>query len=570
MSRCIPGENDLLTCNPVIASQWHPTKNGEVSPVAVSHKSNKKYWWICELSHDWQAPPNRRVSGSICPYCSGRHTLAGFNDIATTHPVIAAQWHPNLNGDKLPTSFSIGTHERIWWLCESNHEWEAVIYSRKTGGCPYCSGARVISGETDLLTLYPEIAEDWHPTKNDDLDPSQVLPQINVKIWWQCKRGHEWQAMPSKRTQRNDGCPTCGNRQVLKGFNDLATTNPELAKQWHPTKNLVLTPETVTSGANKKVWWKCSKGHEWMATVNERNTGKGCGVCANQVLLVGYNDLLTLYPELCKQWHPVKNGNLLPQHVVGGTNKSVWWICSDGHEWKAAIASRSGGGKGCRFCAGQEAIAGVNDLMTENPALAAQWNHQKNGPEYLPSMVRPGSNKYAWWICSEGHEWKAVIASRNKGCGCFRCSGSGTSKCQQEIHEALLPYIGDLLCDERLDIKFKGSKSMSLDMVSENLKLVIEYDGYFYHSGERSGKPLQRHLDHDRDKTQALVDIGYKVIRIREHDKGRQLPFIPFTSEYESSVFQITHKSFGKDRDSIKDLTQRIIEEKKNWFRVSR
>ena len=49
----------------------------------------------------------------------------------------------------------------------------------------------------------------------------------------------------------------------------LADKFPEIAKQWHPTKNGDLTPSDVAVSSHKKVWWTCPKGddHEWEATL---------------------------------------------------------------------------------------------------------------------------------------------------------------------------------------------------------------------------------------------------------------------------------------------------------------
>lgn len=107
-------------------------------------------------------------------------------------------------------------------------------------------------------------------------------------------------------------------------------------------------------------------------------------------------------------------------------------------------------------------------------------------------------------------------------------------------------------------------------MLSNDLRLVIEYDGEWTH-GARSpeGKTLEQKLAEDKETTQALVGIGYKVIRIREHTKTRKLPFIPLDPEYKCYVFQITYKSFGKDKDDIEDLARKVIEEKEDWFKVS-
>jgi len=113
--------------------------------------------------------------------------------------------------------------------------------------------------------------------------------------------------------------------------NILAIKNPELAKQWHPTKNGDLTPNDVTTGFNKKVWWMCEKGHEWYATICNRVNGRGCPYCAGKCVCSD-NSLQSLNPELAKQWHPIKNNNLTPDDVTASSHKKVWWQCEKSHE----------------------------------------------------------------------------------------------------------------------------------------------------------------------------------------------------------------------------------------------
>ena len=62
----------------------------------------------------------------------------------------------------------------------------------------------------------------------------------------------------------------------------MQTINPALAEEWNYEKNTELTPEDVTANSNKKVWWKCSNGHEWQAVIYNRNKGNGCPVCAKE------------------------------------------------------------------------------------------------------------------------------------------------------------------------------------------------------------------------------------------------------------------------------------------------
>ena len=125
--------------------------------------------------------------------------------------------------------------------------------------------------------------------------------------------------------------------------------------------------------------------------------------------------------ELLAQWHPRKNGPLNPEDVLPGSHRSVWWKCSEGHEWRAEINSRVKG-NGCPICAGRVVIPGKNDLETVSPLLAAQWHPNKNGP-LSPGEVTSGSKRKVWWRCVRGHEWQASIKSRTQGAGCPVCAG---------------------------------------------------------------------------------------------------------------------------------------------------
>ena len=199
------GFNDLKTINPKLAAQWHPTKNGNLKPTQVTANTERKVWWLFSyddpitrkhFDFEWQASILNRNSGrSNCPYLSGKLVLEGFNDLQTINPELAAQWHPNKNGDLKPTQVSVSTMKKVWWLfpyddpVTGNHynfEWQASISSRNNRGtcCPYLSGKKVFTGFNDLSTINPKVASQWHPTKNGNLKPTQVPANSNKKVWW--------------------------------------------------------------------------------------------------------------------------------------------------------------------------------------------------------------------------------------------------------------------------------------------------------------------------------------------------------------------------------------------------
>ena len=355
------GFNDLATKNPLLAKEWHPAKNGALTPQEIGSGSAKKVWWQCDQGHEWQASVVTRSRGTGCPYCHNRKVLKGFNDLATVHPELAKEWHPTKNGLLLPEGILAAGVQRIHWQCKKGHEWEATVVSRANGtGCPVCSGKKVVTGVNDLATFSPRLAKQWHPTKNGTLIPQAVLIGSTKSVWWRCEKGHEWKARVRdrlKNTSHSD-CRFCMNREVLIGFNDLATTHPELAKEWHPTKNGTLTSRDVMAGGKRKVWWLGKCGHEWEGFLTNRTQKKaGCPYCSNRKVLAGFNDLETTHPELSKEWHPTLNDGLTPQQVIRGSLRKVWWECRNGHVWKAGIVYRAGDlagkrlGTGCPVCA---------------------------------------------------------------------------------------------------------------------------------------------------------------------------------------------------------------------------
>lgn len=356
--------SSLATNYPLIAKEWHPNKNGELTPYSVSKTSRKKVWWKCPKGddHEYQATVGDRTRGKKgCPVCAGKKAVLS-NCLATTHPEIAAEWHPTKNGNLTPYNFTRGsTKNKIWWKCPKgdDHEYQATIASRTNpytkSGCPICAGYKVVLSNC-LANRYPDLAKEWHPTKNDDLTPYDVSGG-HLKVWWQCpvNKDHVYQAAISHRITNGSACPYCFGKKVALS-NSLAITHPELAKEWHPTKNGDLTPYDYKIGSNKKVWWKCPKGidHEWYGN-RKRKSGRGiqqgCPICSGQKVVLS-NCLATTHPNIAKEWHPTKNGDLTPYDFTVGSTKKIWWKCDKGvdHEWLTTAYSRAHGKTGCPFC----------------------------------------------------------------------------------------------------------------------------------------------------------------------------------------------------------------------------
>lgn len=147
---------------------------------------------------------------------------------------------------------------------------------------------------------------------------------------------------------RKNNADSIARHYVVKN-GSLGELNPELAEEWDFTKNFPLTPFQVALKSNRKYFWLCkSFGHSWERSAKHRSKGRGCPVCANRVILRGFNDLESLNPTLALEWHPQLNGNLTPSEVGIGSNKNVWWICENNHEWSTSPNHRKL--TGCPFC----------------------------------------------------------------------------------------------------------------------------------------------------------------------------------------------------------------------------
>jgi hypothetical protein len=208
--------------------------------------------------------------------------------LARRFPAVAAQWHPTKNGELTPDRVVAASGKRVWWKCPKgpDHEWEARVIERTRlrarGKCPFCANQRV-SVTNSLATLHPKIAAEWHPTRNGELTPDRIVSGSNQRVWWKCPKGpdHEWDGPVGWRTRASSAgmCVFCANQRASV-TNSLATLNPKLAREWHPTMNKPLLPSMVLSKSGKKVWWKCQFGHVWQALISSRACGSGCPVCA--------------------------------------------------------------------------------------------------------------------------------------------------------------------------------------------------------------------------------------------------------------------------------------------------
>lgn len=278
--------NCLSTTHPEIAKQWNYKRNNTF-PENFTAGSAVKVWWQCAVAedHEWFASIGSRVNQG-CAVCAGKKVV-NSNSLGFNYPELIDRW----GSDNKITPFEVtpNSNTKVWWQCpiSIDHKWEAACNSIITSmnnskstlyGCPYCRGLKVAKSNC-LATLYPHLIKQWDTIKNGNLTPYDVTAGSDKKIWWNCESNHQWSAAVDTRT-RGRNCPFCTNRKT-DITNCLATTYPEIIKDWDYAKNINLSPYDVAPGSHLKAWWKSSIcGHEWQAAIKNRTfNNSNCPQC---------------------------------------------------------------------------------------------------------------------------------------------------------------------------------------------------------------------------------------------------------------------------------------------------
>ena len=318
--------------------------------------------------------------------------------LSKTHPKLAKEaygWDPS--------EFTSGSNKKLQWKCSLEHIWASKISHRTSGSnCPYCYGRYAWPGFNDLATTHPELAKRLVGT-----DPTTTTYSSHKKLTWKCDYGHIWEARLNVKTK--SGCPYCANLKVLQGFNDLATTHPELAKEL-----VDADPKKIIGGSTKKYQWKCSANHFWEISSAARLAGDGCPFCSGRLAIKGVNDLGTIDPDLASELVDTD-----PSTIKRNSGKKFKWRCKNGHIFIAKAYSRKID-SGCPYCTNKRVLEGFNDLFTKFPEIAEEafgWD---------PRKVLPGTSSIKKWKCVNKHIWSTSPNSRTSmESGCPSCNSGG-------------------------------------------------------------------------------------------------------------------------------------------------
>ena len=338
--------------NPKLISFFDSSLNGGIDPRAIAEGSEKEYVWKCPKGHVFAQQVDRLARlKEPCPICRNSKLLEG-RSLSEVDPPLSKEWNYEKNSGLTPKDIVAGSSKKVWWKCPTcGGEWEAVVgvRVREKTKCPYCTNHALLRGFNDVASKRPDIAAQWHPTRNGDLTPRDVVAGSKKRVWWrhwheETQTWHEWENSPREMQAKDGKCPYCTNHALLRGFNDVASKRPDIAAQWHPTRNGDLTPRDVTAGSGKKVWWKCPTcGGEWFVSLSARIVKKtGCPHCGNAKPVVCV-ETGECYPSIK---HAAKAAGLKYSNHIGRAIKRKG--TSGGYHWRYAteeeIAAQAGGG----------------------------------------------------------------------------------------------------------------------------------------------------------------------------------------------------------------------------------
>lgn len=309
-------------------------------------------------------------------------------------------------------------------------------------------GSRKDAAPRQSTPLSADLAEQWHERLNDPVRPDDVDADSSYNAWWTCPTClNVWQAPVADRTGGAQ-CPACEAGQsgepaltvesdrkqiahrhhfrLAQPGRSLADQEPDVAALWHPTRNGEITPDMVAPRSSLKAWWICAKGHEWQRSVNAQLVrGSVCRLCkprSRRQQIVPRSpepgkSLRDLHPEVAALWHPTKNGDTAPEHVVPGTHFVAWWTCSNGHEWQRRVDGQVANNS-CPLCERGDTSGSLADLY---PDVAAMWFSKLNRSA-SPTTVRPTSTYKAHWRCPACHHaWVRTVVDQVRVGRCEQC-----------------------------------------------------------------------------------------------------------------------------------------------------
>ena len=363
--------------DPLLLSEWDYEKN-QKSPSEFPPKSNRYAYWICsKCGYHYKAKICNRSNGRKCACCRGLVVVPGINDLATTHPQLAKEWHPTKNLPLTPEQVSYGTAKKIWWVCLEGHEYLATINHRTCGrtNCPICNSGRQTSFAEQAIFFYikkafPDAINRYTDIFTKGMELDIYIPSIRMGIEYDGMAWHKADKFEREIKKYN----ICHDHDIKlirikegrKGFSGFE-------KYRNTADYIVGIGEDMFAPGNLNfaIWQlqnyiafcqNCKTNGPLLLTSVSTNMDIpivfpiDIDIKRDELEIRKYmtkikgKSLGDLYPKLVKEWHPTKNGEITPYKIKSHSNFKAWWICPQcNNEYYASVSHRAYG-TGCPKC----------------------------------------------------------------------------------------------------------------------------------------------------------------------------------------------------------------------------
>ena len=360
MRKLIKGVNDLESQFPKVAEYWDYDKNDGKKPSEVFAHANHDADWKCEkCGYSWTARIGNRTRPGKggCPACSGKVFVKGINDLQTTHPDIAKEWDYEKNYPVTPSDVMHGTADAYWWICPFGHKSYLKSPNKRTNqhaGCPICNKGRQSSFAERAIyfytkQLFSDAISRYKDVFTNGMELDVYVPSLKLGIEYDGVAFHKPERL--EREQRKYQICKSHNIKLIRikeqKLEDvwLSDVADEMFQTEYDGKDLLKLEETIK--------WILGK-----ITFSFNNLSLDINIYRDESKIrninpsyLKQNSLATKHPEIAKQWHPIKNGELKPFMFLCGSGYNAWWLCPVcGNDWQSQINTRVAQKTGCKQC----------------------------------------------------------------------------------------------------------------------------------------------------------------------------------------------------------------------------
>ncbi len=352
-------------------------------------------------------------------------------------PEVSAEWAFERNHPLLPNFFHPNSNKKVWWKCNSNHLWEASIQNRaqRKSGCPICykaAASEIVRQarfriENSISVKRPDMAEEWLIESNGHFSPDTVTINSNLKIWWQCKFGHQPYLRRVTERNRTKGCPYCFSENASTIYSSrfvkkFGSINEQLLAANLKLNSSDIDPRKISIKSKRNYEFVCSEGHTFSARpLKLFKVSPKCPKCS-------FISVRAQHPDLIEDWADL---DISPDEISAGSNRKIKWRCKNCEKYFFSTIStrlRSNKRIGCKECTYKVTIESVRlinlknrgSLLDNAPEILKYWNGTLNDG-LLPTQISSGSSKKVWWSCECGHQWQATPLAMTDKRRIYKC-----------------------------------------------------------------------------------------------------------------------------------------------------